>query len=367
MKLFKCGVKTPYSKAVFRMQLPYLNALNLLTSAIPGRLTQIADYFHDDFAFAWQSRELQKFLPPAAPYKSVDPEKEWEKVLKAEIILITLRDKKYPRLLKHIAQPPYLLYLWGKPEVLKTKSLGIVGTRRPTEYGRRAATYISEDVAASGFTIVSGLAMGIDGLAHRAALKNQTPTVAVLGGGLLMENVVSENKSLVKEIVRGGAVISEFGLNINGSKQSFPQRNRIISGLSKGVVIIEADEKSGSLITAKHALDQNRDVFAVPGPIFSPRSQGPNNLLKLGAKVVTSAEDILTEYNIQGNLFKPSRQPANELEKKIMEILKEGALNLDILIRTLQKPTPEVASCLMNMELENKVQNLGNNRFCLPS
>ena len=152
---------------------------------------------------------------------------------------------------------------------------------------------------------------------------------------------------------------------MHGSRLTFPQRNRIVSGLSRGVLVVEADEGSGALITAQFALDQNRDVFAVPGSIFSRQSWGPNNLIKLGAKPVVQAEDILTEYNIQYSLFQPSIKAANKLEGKIIEQIGQQTLSLDAIIRLAQAPAPAVISCLMNMELENKVRNLGHNRFAL--
>ncbi|MBI2057545.1 MAG: DNA-protecting protein DprA [Candidatus Yanofskybacteria bacterium] len=187
-----------------------------------------------------------------------------------------------------------------------------------------------------------------------------------MGGGINEQSVVYENKKLAVEIIKkGGAIISEYPLTAHGNKYSFPQRNRIISGLSKGVLVIEADEKSGSLITAKSALDQGRDVFAVPGPIFSSKSRGPNSLIQTGAKLVTCAEDILTEYSIQYNLTKLQLEPKSEIEKNILEIMGESVMGLDEIIRVSKKPAGEVVSCLMDMELEDKVKNLGNNRFSL--
>lgn len=349
------------------MQLNYLNALNILVNAEPGVLQAIADYFESDFGRAWHSGQLKKFLPAENwDKKKIDPEKEYARLAKEDLKMITIHDSIYPLPLKNIAQPPFLLYVKGDPRILNRLCFSIVGTRRPTEYGRRVTPFIAEGVARAGFTIVSGLAMGIDGLAHRAAVKNNLPTIAVLGGGVSDSSIVYENRGLAKEILKkGGVIISEYGLDVHGSKLSFPQRNRVISGLSKGVLIVEADEKSGSLITARCALDQNRDVFAIPGSIFSARSQGSNNLLKQGAKAVMTPEDILTEYQIQYNLFKLPPAPANELERKILESIGHETVSLDQIIRAAETSTQKVVSCLMTMELENKVKNLGNNKFCL--
>lgn len=351
------------------MQLPHLNALNILISPDPEALSKIADHFQGNFERAWHSPALKKFLPANHPALStINPAKEYIRLRKANIQIVTINDAAYPLLLKNIPYPPFLLYVQGKVETLKNLCFAIVGTRRPTDYGQRAVPFIADGLSKAGFTIVSGLAMGIDGLAHQSAVKNNSPTIAVLGGGINDFSIVQEHRVLAKEIIKkGGALISEFPLDSHGSKTSFPQRNRIISGLAKGVLVVEADQKSGSLITAKYALEQNRDVFAVPGSVFSPRSQGPNNLLKQGAKLVASANDILTEYNIQYNLFKLPSLPANSLERKIMESIGHATVSLDQIIRQTAAPTREVVSCLMGMELENKVKNLGSNRFCLPT
>lgn len=350
------------------MQLPYLNALNITITAQPGVLLKVAHHFQRRFDRAWTSADLRNLLPPEAvvDLKNINPEKEWAKVEKAGLQVITLSDRRYPKPLKQIADPPYLLYVKGNEKILQKDCFAIVGSRQPTDYGRRAVPAIAEKIAASGLVIVSGLAMGIDGLAHRAAVNQKLPTIAVLGGGISDHSIVYENKALARDILKhGGAIISEYALDVHGSQLSFPQRNRIISGLAKGVLIVEADAKSGSLITAKHALDQNRDVFAVPGSIFSARSEGPNNLLKMGAKAVSQAEDILTEYDIQYNLFQPQAGQINGLEGKILASIGKETVGLDEIIRQTQAASPEVIACLMNLELENKVRNLGNNKFCL--
>lgn len=348
-------------------RLKYLNALNILVNAQIGSLKKISELFNGNFEHAWHSAKLKSLLPADAPsVKSVDPEKEFEKTARANLELIAITDPLYPRALKHISDPPFLLYIKGDKKVLKNKCFAVVGTRALTDYGKRIAPAISGQLVDAGFTIVSGLAMGIDGLAHRAAVERNSPTIAVLGGGINDQTIVYENRKLAQDIVKtGGAIISEYPVSLHGSKISFPLRNRIISGLSKGVLVIEADEKSGALITAKSALDQNRDVFAVPGSIFSSKSKGTNNLIKAGAKPVLTIEDILTEYDLQGNLLNLGPKPSNELEKTILELIGEGVASLDELIRTCSKQPAQVISCLMDMELENKVKNLGNNRFAL--
>lgn len=349
------------------VQQKYLNALNILVSAQIGSLKKISDFFNGNFEHAWHSAKLKDFLPSdSGDIRRIDPEKELEKLAKQSIEIVTITDRSYPTPLKHIPDPPFLVYVKGNKAVLKNNCFAIVGTRNLTEYGKRVTPVIAGQLAQAGFTIVSGLARGIDGLAHQAAVENKAPTIAVLGGGINNYTIVWENRRLASDILKtGGAVISEYPLELHGSKISFPQRNRIISGLSKGVLVVEADEKSGALITARCALEQNRDVFAVPGSIFSSKSKGPNNLIRAGAKAVTTAVDILTEYNFESNILPLVPQAANELEQNILEVLSEKTVSLDDLIRASQKPAPQVIACLMDMELENKVKNLGNNRFAV--
>ena len=351
------------------MDLKYLNAINILVLGRIVILQKIAASFNENFERAWHSPRLKSLLPSDAPeIKKIDPEKEWQELHKENVQVVSLNDQAYPEPLKQIADPPFLLYIKGNKDALKGSCFAVVGTRSLTEYGKRAAPLIVEPLAQAGLTIVSGLAMGIDGLAHQAAVKMNQPTIAVLGGGLSDSSIVAENRKLAREIIqKNGAIITEYPLLASGNKTSFPQRNRIISGLSRGVLVIEADEESGSLITAQCALDQNRDVFAVPGSIFSSKSKGPNQLIASGAKVVTDSSAILTEYNIDSNVRQLVLIPSNDLEKSIFNIISQNSLSLDEIIRATAKPAPEIISCLMNMELENKIINLGNNRFALPS
>ena len=351
------------------MDLKYLNAINILGSAKIGMLQKIADAFQGNFEHAWHSNNLSSFLPSGIFNKNqIHLEEEWQKLAKNKIEMVTILDPAYPELLKQIHDPPFLLYLKGNKNALKENCFAVVGTRTLTEYGKRVTPFIVEPLAQAGLTIVSGLAMGIDSLAHQAAIKMNAPTVAVLGGELSDSSIVLQNRKIAKEILqKNGAIITEYPLGTNGNQFSFPQRNRIISGLSKGVLVIEADEKSGSLITAQSALDQNRDVFAVPGSIFSSKSKGPNQLIAAGAKVVLDHYAILTEYNIDSIVRQLSLLPSNDLEKKIFAMMGSNCLSLDEIIRISSKNASEVISCLMNMELENKIINMGNNKFALPN
>ncbi|MBO6233341.1 MAG: DNA-processing protein DprA [Clostridia bacterium] len=210
-----------------------------------------------------------------------------------KIIKITMENEKYPILLKQIYDPPKCLYVMGNIEILNNQSIAIVGCREATEYGKKAATYFSYNLAKQNVTIVSGLARGIDSYSHIGTLKANGKTIAVIGSGL---DIIypKENEQLAKKIVeQGGAIISEYPLGTRPQKEYFPARNRIISGISQATLVIEAKEKSGSLITADFAMEQGKDVYSVPGNINSKNSVGTNNLIKDGAIPVSKFSDIL--------------------------------------------------------------------------
>jgi len=207
------------------------------------------------------------------------------------VFTLNLQDKNYPAILKEIHSPPKELYVKGKI-LPQEKAIAIVGTRNCSDYGKQVAYDFSSKLAKLGITIVSGLAQGIDTCAHQAALEAKGRTIAVLGTGI--NNIYPRfNTKLAEEISKNGAVISEYEPEANGTKYTFPQRNRIISGLSLGTIVIEAPERSGALITADFAMEQNREVFIIPGPIYSENSKGTNQLIKQGAKLITNIEDVL--------------------------------------------------------------------------
>ncbi len=268
------------------------------------------------------------------------------------IEIITIMDDTYPLLMKEIAQPPWVLYVRGRQELLHSFCIGMVGTRVPTAYGRRVAQLLVQGLTDRGITVVSGLARGIDSACHEATLQADGQTIAVLGTGV---DVIypPENRLLYERIRESGLIVSEYPLGTSPSPGTFPQRNRIIAGLSHGSIVVEADERSGSLITADFAMESNRDVFAVPGPITSPKSKGTLSLLKQGAIMVTCADDILNEYDsrlqdlcdktyvqqedngIAKSANHPqSEDPANishltEQEKTIYLILEQGDATID--------------------------------------
>lgn len=280
---------------------------------------------------------------------------------------ITIKDKKYPSLLKKIADPPKMLYIRGVVQA-KEKCFAVVGTRLCSPYGKQVTLEIAGDLAESGLTIVSGLAPGIDTFAHKAALERKRRTIAVVGTGVDEKSLYpKENIQLARKIVEtGGAVISELPPGTHGSKITFPYRNRIISGLSLGVLVVEAKEKSGALITADYAKKQDKKIFAIPGQIHSLNSRGPNRLIKHGAVLVETANDVLKELKLKPRLWKRSTiQWDSEEERLIGEALQEGPVDIENIIENTGLPAATVVRTLSLMELQNRVKNLGGNIYAI--
>lgn len=287
--------------------------------------------------------------------------------MEKEIKTISVENKNYPKLLKKIKNPPKVLYVKG--EIRNNEScFAIVGTRRFSPYGKQIALEIAGDLAEAGLTIVSGLAPGIDTFVHQATIERGKRTIAVLGTGLDKKSVYPQsNLKLAKKILEtGGCLISEYEPGTPGAKFTFPQRNRIISGLSLGVLVVEAKQKSGALITADWAKTQNRKIFAIPGSIHSSNSKGCHLLIKKGAKLVESANDILKELNLQC-LTSEVKHVAGETKEEnlILEAIKENALYIDKIIKKTKLPAAIVASTLAIMEIKSKVRNLGGNIYAI--
>ena len=287
-----------------------------------------------------------------------------------EIKTISISDNNYPKLLKEIKNAPKIIYYRG--EIKKEENcFAIVGTRMNSIYGKQIALEIVEDLTESGLTIVSGLAPGIDTFVHETVVEKRSRTIAVLGTGLDEKNIYpQENIKLIKKIIEtGGCLISEYPPGTQGSKFTFPQRNRIISGLSLGTLVIEAKQKSGALITAHYARKQNRKVFAIPGSIYSSNSKGPHYLIKTGAKLTENANDILEELNLKLTTINFSNikeiKGENEKENLILNILKEESSDIDKIIKKTNLPASLVVSTLAILEIKNKIRNLGGNIFCL--
>jgi len=281
---------------------------------------------------------------------------------------ISFDGKEYPKLLKKIKDPPKILYIRGK-FLSDDSCFAVVGTRRASVYGKQTAFEIAGDLSESGLTVVSGMAKGIDTFSHKGVLESNGRTIAVLGTGLDEKSIYPrENLALSREILKkGGALVSEYPPGTPGFRQNFPQRNRIISGLSLGVLVIEAKFGSGALITAKWAREQKRKVFAVPSSIFSLNSKGPHYLIKTGAELVESANDILKKINLSClNLkFKQEIKGETKEESLVLETLKKEALHIDKIIEKTNLTSAEISANLAIMEIKGKVRNLGGNIYAL--
>lgn len=282
--------------------------------------------------------------------------------------LVSFWDAEFPTLLKKIYDPPVLLFMKGEFRPADDAAIAVVGTRVPTEYGKLATERLTAALAARRLTIVSGLARGTDTVAHQTALKSGGRTLAVLGSGL--DNIYPpENRRLAHEIPQQGALLSEYFFGTKPDAMNFPRRNRIISGLTFGTLVVEAGETSGALITAQAALEQGRDVFAVPGSIFSPKSLGPHRLIQDGAKLVLSVEDILSELPQQLDIFderktvEPPAVALNEIEQKVLAQLSHEPIHIDHLARQTNLPISQLLAVLLELELKSLVKQLPNKLF----
>lgn len=278
---------------------------------------------------------------------------------------ITIKDNNYPEILKEIYDPPKSLFIKGSFKSEDKIAIGIVGTRNYTSYGKRVAENIAGDLAGAGITVISGLAKGIDTFAHKAALERDGRTIAVLGSAVDSKSLYpSCNQRLAEKIIKNGAVISEYPSGTKSERWFFPQRNRIISGLSLGILVVEAPQKSGALITAACALEQNREVFAVPGPIYSENSIGTNKLIQMGAKLTTSANDILEELNLPLLEEKKNKsKPENKEEKILLDVLGKEPIHIDEITKTSNLNAGVVSSTLIMLELKGLVKNLGGGHY----
>ncbi len=292
---------------------------------------------------------------------------------KYNVHLLSLLDDEYPRLLKYSYNPPVVLYVKGNILPEDDLCFAVVGTRKPTQYGKIAVHKIVPKLSLAGFTIVSGLAYGIDAAAHHEALNTGGRTIAVFGTGL--DTIYpTANRKLAERILENGALISELPLESKIEAWNFANRNRIISGMSKGTLVVEGAKTSGALLTAKYALEQNRDIYAIPGNINSPQSEGPNYLIKLGAKIVCSSEDILEEYQLKLKLVNENSskesKPKVELsasEEKIYKLLikNEKNLSLDKMVELAEQSPAELSSILLQMEFKGLVKRGAQNRYWL--
>ncbi len=356
----------------------YWIALNRVSGIGPVNFRLLLTYFQDDLAAAWRANSQE--LARAGLYQKtseaflaqrgkIEPERQLELLEKQQVSCLTWRDPSYPALLREIDDSPPVLYLRGTLTEADKFALGVVGTRNFSSYGQQATERLAAELARGQVTVVSGLALGIDTLAHTAALEAGGRTIGVLACGL---DIVypKKNCALARRIVESGqgALISEYSLGVQPDSGNFPARNRIISGVSQGVLVVEAGEKSGALITANDATKQGREVFAVPGSIFSGRSLGTNRLIRDGAHLVMDVKDILDALN----LFMLPQQmevqqalPENAEERTLLALLSHEPIHIDELTLASDLSAPSVSATLMMLELKGLVRTLGSTQFVL--
>lgn len=353
-------------------ELRFLLQLTTVPSIGPARIRALIAHFHSASAvFSASQAELCRVSGIEQTlaenilrnHDAAFAERQLEVLAARNTHLLTYWDGDYPSLLKKIPDPPVLLYVEGELASSNENLLAIVGTRAPTQYGKMVAEKLTAELASRGFTIVSGLARGIDTVAHRTALKSGGRTLAVLGSGLDVM-YPAENEKLAQEIIVNGAVLSEYPFGAKPDAVNFPRRNRIISGLALGVLVVEAGLESGAMITANLALEHNREVFAVPGSILSMKSAGPHQLIREGAKLVHGVDDVLEELMGQLDFFGRQRmeqQPAPELDEKstrIYQLLSHEGVHIDELIRKSGLSSSEVMTLLLELEFKNVVKQL---------
>jgi DNA processing protein len=356
--------------------LKYWVGFNIVPGVGPVRFRRLLDYF-GEAPRAWQASasELARAGLDSKTAESVvatrqrlNLERELERLAQQGVQVLTWEDAGYPRLLKEIHAPPPLLYVKGQLSPADDLAVAIVGTRRATVYGKEVTARLAGDLARNRVTVVSGLAKGIDALAHRATLDAGGRTIAVLGSGM---DIIypPEHARLARDIVERGALVTDYPLGTQPEAGNFPPRNRIISGLSLGTVIVEAGEGSGALITADYALEQNREVFAVPGNITSPRSRGCNRLIqRSGAKLVLDVADILEELNLTmaaQQLEMRALLPENEVEAALLQHISTEPVHVDEIGREAGLPIATVSSTLAMMELKGMVRQVGGMNYVL--
>ncbi len=358
-----------------RADVAYWIGLSLLPGIGPQRLRRIADAFENDLERAWHAAPealIRAGLEPAvvrgalAARPSLDLAATMRRIERAGAQVHTLADPSYPARLAEVHDAPPVLYTRGAFAPEDEWAVAVVGTRNVTAYGREVTHRLVTDLVRHNVTIVSGLARGVDGLAHRSALEAGGRTLAVFASGV---DIVypPEHRRLAEEIAQSGALISEYPVGSQPEAGNFPARNRIIAGLSLVTIVVEAGEKSGALITAQRALEQNREVFAVPGSILSPRSVGANRLIRdSAAKLVLSADDVLEELRLQlvpQQLEMRRLLPENETESRLIALLSHEPVHIDELTRLSTLPASDVSSTLAIMELKGLVRQVGGMQY----
>ncbi|OGE80712.1 MAG: DNA protecting protein DprA [Candidatus Doudnabacteria bacterium RIFCSPHIGHO2_01_FULL_46_24] len=348
----------------------YGNALNSIEELGPVSLLKLLKFF-GNFQNAWQAGvtdlakaglDQKKIDAILAKHPSLKPEQLWQETQRLGLEALLLGEKDYPKLLAEIPSPPPILYVRGNKKILNDNLLAVVGSRKMTGYGRRTVEDLIPQLLNAGLDVVSGLAFGVDACSLQTTLSAGSAPIAVLASPLDNSSISPRiNYNLAQKIVQQGCMISEYALGSQVYKTNFPQRNRIIAGLSLGTLVIEADEKSGSLITANYALDFNREVFAVPGPIFSDVSRGTNALIKKGAVLVSSAADIIQALNLDVTLQMELDENYHD-ETGILDLLSEPK-HIDELIRQLKLDAPTVSTNLTMLELKGRIKHVGGGTY----
>ena len=368
----------PYARIALKMtnkDIKYWVGFTLIPGIGRVKFTQLENYF-GNLADAWQASpsELKNSGLDRSSINAITSwrdkvslEAEMEKLERYGVKVLTCHDQDYPSRLKEIYDYPPVLYVRGSLLPEDEWCLAVVGTRRATVYGRQVTEEIVADLARNRITIVSGLARGIDSLAHLSTLESGGRSIAVFACGL---DIVypAENANLARRIMQQGALVSEYPLGTRPKAENFPRRNRIMSGLSLGFLIVEAGETSGAMITARLALEQNREVFAIPGSILSPASRGTNHLIQEGAKLVSHYTDILEELNLTAVVHQVELKeviPASETESLLLKQLSAEPTHIDEVCRSSGLPISTVSSTLAMMELKGLVKQVGTMNYAL--
>ena len=354
----------------------YINALNSIKFLGPKRIDTLLKHFGSARA-AWESPpaevvqviDLKNYTDRLKNEQAkIDPAERWDGLKALEIEVVSLNCPEYPKLLKQLHYPPPLLYYRGSLHMIEQPAIAIVGSRRCTFYGQEVAHRLAVELSSAGVSVISGMALGIDTAAHQGALESSGYTAAVLGCGV-DKCYPPQNADLMNQIITGGIVFSEFPVGTEPLPVHFPRRNRIISGLSLGTVVVEATARSGALITASYALEQNREVFAVPGNVGSPYSRGSHRLIKEGARLVESAADILDELNLNTSFEEQMtidkiNSVLSEQEKSLLQRIPYQPIHIDNIIQLSGIRAAEASTLLLSLELKQSIRQTPGKYFC---
>ena len=354
-------------------------ALNMLPTVGPVRLRKLLQVFETPERVLSAKRSEMRTVEGIGN-EVADQISSWESIIDLSAELQRIKDfgatvltqdlPLYPRALREIHAPPIVLYVWGEVQERDRHAIAVIGSRKTTHYGSECAKKLAYQIAYAGLTVISGLARGIDTAAHQGALAAKGRTIAVIGSGLT-KLYPPENQALAEKIANGnGAILSEFSMEVEPDRQTFPMRNRIISGWSHGILVVEAGLNSGALITASQAIEQGRSVYAVPGHINAPSAMGSNRLIQEGAKLVMSANDILDDLQVLLPETKPSPEaavrplpPLTEEERRIYDAINESETPIDQIAAKCDLPSGTVSSTLLRLELKRLVKQLPGKYF----